>query len=152
MRKNLQWENPLRQNLLGGDFVLLSCDELMTELFHHGEGENFDRIAADSKRYLHRKAAEIVKAGVDVVLDRSFWTKAERSDVSEYYRALGIPFEWHYIDTDIGRWQANISARNRAVEAGKTSDYYVDEGLLKKLLISFEPPERNEIHIWYDSK
>lgn len=130
--------------------VTLSCDEVSADIFHHSEGENFDTIAADIKRYLHKIAARIVKAGGKVVLDWGFWTKNERREVSEYYAGLGISFEWHYISIPADEWQRNIELRNASVLAGETTDFYVDDGLMQKLLDRFEDPERDEIDVWHE--
>lgn len=35
--------------------VRLSCDEIEYDLFHHELGERYDAVAADIKRYLHKK-------------------------------------------------------------------------------------------------
>lgn len=129
--------------------VTLSCDELMTALFHHQEGERFDEMSRDAKAYLHKKAAEIAMAGPDVILDWGFWRRDERREVTEYYRARNIGIEWHYIDINDADWRRNIDGRNKKVEAGESSDYYVDEGLLKKLERLFEAPERDEMDIWH---
>ena len=130
--------------------VTLSCDEVSADIFHHSVGGNFDTIAADIKRYLHKIAARIVKAGGKVVLDWGFWTKNERREVSEYYAGLGISFEWHYISIPADEWQRNIELRNVSVLAGETTDFYVDEGLMQKLLDRFEVPERDEIDVWHE--
>ncbi len=132
--------------------VILSCDEVSADLFHHSEGERFDEIAADIKKYLHKIAARIAAAGSGVILDWGFWTHRERREVSEYYSSLKIPFEWHYIDISDEQWQHNISMRNQAVTAGETTDFYVDDGLKDKLLRSFEIPERYEIDVWHKFK
>lgn len=132
--------------------VTLSCDEISADIFHHSEGENFDAIAADIKRYLHKIAARIVKAGGKAVLDWGFWTKNERRVVSEYYDSLGISCEWHYISIPDDEWQRNIKLRNKAVLAGETTDFFVDEGLMNKLLSRFEVPERDETDVWHEFK
>ena len=130
--------------------VVLSCDEISADIFHHSEGENFDAIAADIKQYLHKIAARIVKSGGKVVLDWGFWTKDERRDASEYYAAQGISCEWHYICISDSEWQKNIELRNKAVLAGETTDFYVDDGLMNKLLSRFEVPERDAIDVWHE--
>lgn len=132
--------------------VILSCDEISADIFHHAEGERFDDIAADIKRYLHKIAARIAGTGGNVILDWGFWTRAERREVSEYYTVLGIPFEWHYIDISETEWRCNIGLRNKAVSAGKTSDFFVDDGLVTKFLSRFEIPEREEIDRWHEFK
>ncbi len=132
--------------------VILSCDEISADIFHHAEGKNFDAIAADIKRYLHKIAVRIAGTGGKVVLDWGFWTRAERSEVSEYYAGKGISFEWHYIDIPEPEWRCNISLRNRAVTAGETTDFFVDDGLMNKLLSRFEIPGRDEIDFWQEFK
>lgn len=128
--------------------VSLSCDELMYELYNHNEGENFDIIADRVKKYLHRKAAQTVKAGADVILDWGFWKREEREETAEFYKEQGIDCEWHYIEVSDGQWQKNISLRNQAVNEGATTDYYVDGGLIEKLNRLFEAPERSEMDYW----
>ncbi len=128
--------------------VILSCDEISADIFHHAEGENFDAVAADIKRYLHKIAARIAGTGGKVILDWGFWTRAERREVSEYYAARGITYEWHYIDIPESEWQFNIGLRNRAAAAGETSDFFVDDGLMAKLMSRFETPEYGEIDCW----
>ena len=59
--------------------VCLSCDEIEYDLFHHELGERYDAVAADIKRYLHKKAVEIARAGCPVILDWGFWQRAERT-------------------------------------------------------------------------
>lgn len=132
--------------------VILSCDEISADIFHHAEGERFDDVTADIKRYLHKIAARIAGTGGNVILDWGFWTRAERREVSEYYTVLGIPFEWHYIDISETEWRCNIGLRNKAVSAGKTSDFFVDDGLVTKFLSRFEIPEREEIDRWHEFK
>lgn len=128
--------------------VILSCDEVSADLFHHNEGENFDAIAADIKSYLHKIALRIAKTGGIVVLDWGFWKADERREVSEYYRKNGIVFEWHYVDISDSEWRLNIELRNNAVRSGLSNDFYVDDGLLKKLEAHFEYPDKEEMDIW----
>lgn len=132
--------------------VCLSCDEIEYDLFHHELGERYDAVAADIKRYLHKKAVEIARAGCPVILDWGFWQRAERTAASAYYRSAGIPFEWHYVEVSDSDWQRNIAARNAAVAAGETTDYAIDAGLLEKMQSLFEPPAPEEHCIQYCSK
>ena len=39
--------------------VVLSCDEIENDLFHHDLGDRRDAISADIKAYLHKKAVDI---------------------------------------------------------------------------------------------
>lgn len=128
--------------------VLLSCDELEWALFHHTLEEQYDEMMGYAAQYLHQKAVEIVRAGSDVILDWGFWTRAERQRVSAYYRDRGIPCQWHYMDLSDRDWERNIHDRNEAVAAGKTTDWFIDEGLFHKMAERFEPPSREEIDVW----
>lgn len=129
--------------------VLLSCDEIESQIFHHSLRESHDIIAVDIKKYLHKKAIDIVSVGSNVVLDWGFWTKAERIETSNYYQLNGIEYEWHYVDVTEEDWKHNISSRNEAVISGKSDDYYVDDALLNKINSLFEIPTKDEMDIWY---
>lgn len=132
--------------------VLLSCDEIESQIFHHALAEKHDEVAVDIKKYLHKKAVDIISVGSNVVLDWGFWTRAERTEVSRYYQSKGIEYEWHYVDVTDEIWARNILSRNEAVISGKSEDYYVDEGLLNKIKSSFEIPAKDEIDVWYINK
>ena len=114
--------------------VVLSCDEIENDLFHHDLGDRRDAISADIKAYLHKKAVDIARAGCNVILDWGFWSREECTDVSAYYK------------------NADIEARNAAVAAGETTDYAVDGGLLQKILTLFETPIPDEIDVWFTNR
>ncbi len=131
--------------------VILSTDEVTYELIHNEQGEFYNVFAERVNRYLRKKAAEIVKAGANVILDWGFWTRENRREISEFLTSCDVPYEWHYIDIDDALWQRNIEERNnRILEGNGGSDFFVDEGLLGKLLCMFEAPDEDEIDIWYN--
>lgn len=131
--------------------VVLSCDEIENDLFHHDLGDRRDAISADIKAYLHKKAVDIARAGCND-FRLGFWSREERTDVSAYYKNAGIDFEWHYIDISDADWAKNMEARNAAVAAGETTDYAVDSGLLQKVLTLFETPIPDEIDVWFTNR
>ena len=65
----------------------------------------------------------------------------------EFFRGMGIPFEWHYVDPPEEVWRERIEKRNLKVLAGTSDKYFVDEGLLEKCIERFEPPEQEEMDI-----
>ncbi len=133
--------------------VILSTDEVTFDLIHNEQGEFYNIFAARVNRYLRKKAAEIVKAGANVILDWGFWTENERKDMTAFFREQGIATEWVYIDISPEDWKKNISERNARIESGNGgSDFYVDEGLLKKLAGLFEEPEKETIDRWVTVK
>ena len=129
--------------------VVLSHDELMLAVFDPLLGDRHDEIAGRATEYLFGLAMQLVRAGVNVILDWGFWTREKRREAREFYESRGIPCEFHYLDTPDEVWEKNIKTRNQAVLQGKTDAYYVDEGLRRKLEAAFEIPEPQEIDVWY---
>lgn len=130
--------------------VILSKYEATYELIDNKQGEFYNVFAERVNKYLMKKAVEIVKAGCNVILDWGFWTKAERQETTKYFNQFGIDVEWHYIDIEQTRWEQLIEERNNKIQNGNGgSDFYVDEGLLNKILSKFEEPKREEMDIWY---
>lgn len=133
--------------------VILSKDEATYELIDNKQGEFYNVFAERVNKYLMKKAVEIVKAGCNVILDWGFWTKAERQETTKYFNQYGIDVEWHYVDIEQPRWEQLIEERNIKIQSGNGgSDFYVDEGLLNKLLSKFEEPTRDEINVRIETK
>lgn len=133
--------------------VILSCDELTKALFDNELGERHDEISLRIWDYFKAKSVELVNAGCTVILDWGFWTSQDRKSLTEFYRARNIPMEWHYIDVDDRTWHTNIEERNRRVLSGEGgSDYFLDEGLMAKLLSRWEEPTDDEIDVRYIPK
>ena len=130
--------------------VILSCDELTKDLFDNNLGDKHDEMALRIWAYFKKKSVELVMAGCTVILDWGFWSKADRDHFSEFFRSQNVPCQWHYIDIDDASWQKNIRERNQRILSGQGgSDYYLDEGLMEKLLSKWEAPSPEEIDIWY---
>ena len=130
--------------------VILSIDEVTFDLINNEQGDFYNILAARVNMYLRKKAVEISKAGANIILDWGFWTKDSRVEISDFLKLNNVPYEWHYIDVPDALWQKNIAERNRKIFEGKgRSDFFVDKGLLKKLLSMFEIPEKSETGIWY---
>ena len=121
--------------------VLLSIDELMLALFPEGAGEDHDIYVQRTKQYLLCLSLQILQAGRDVILDWGLWTKAQRGRLRAFYAEYGIESEIHYLHVSDEEWQRRIRKRNSEKDP---SDYYVDEGLLKKFENLFEEPEQQE--------
>lgn len=140
------YASKLKENM---NAVVFSCDELINDIFPYDLNKQHDEIASRVKLYLHKKASEVAKADTNVVLDFGFWSKKERKEVSSFYAALNIRFEWHYIDISDEDWAANIRERNRRVAEGLSKDYYIDDGLISKMNSLFEKPNKQEMSVWY---
>lgn len=133
--------------------VILSCDELTKDLFDNDLGEKHDEMASRIHRYLKKKAVELANAGCSVILDWGFWSEESRKSTAEFFRSQNIICEFHYIDIDDQTWRRNIEERNSKVLCGEGgSDYYLDDGLMAKLLSQWQEPSKDEIDIWYTLK
>lgn len=130
--------------------VILSTDEATFHLIKNTQGEFYNIFAGRVNKYLRKKAAEIVSMGCDVILDWGFWTKKERNEITDYFKSHGVEVEWHYVDIEQSRWERLIEERNNKIKEGSGgSDFYLDEGLMKKLMSKFEKPAKEEIDVWY---
>ena len=133
--------------------VILSTDEVTYDLIDNEQGERYDAFCVRVNAYLLKKAIEIVQAGADVILDWGFWRKEQRRALSEDCAAKGVTVEWHYVEIDDASWQKNIAERNRRISEGRGgSDFFVDDGLRKKLLSLWEAPTHDEINVWHSVK
>lgn len=122
-------------------------------LFDNNLGEKYDEMSKRIWKYLLGKAVDIALAGTNVILDWGFWVKKDRSFIKEFFNSKGIICQWHYINIDDASWRKNIEERNNRILSGQGgSDFYLDEGLMKKLLTRWEEPQREEIDVWYDAK
>lgn len=131
--------------------VVLSTDEATFDLINNEQGEFYNVFAKRVNLYLRKKAVEIIQAGANVILDWGFWTSKDRKEISEFFKSNNIKYEWHYIDVDDVTWHRNIDKRNKAIRSGNGgSDFYIDEGLLNKMLSLFEKPLKEEIDVWYE--
>ena len=129
--------------------ILLSVDEITLALFGRDAGENHDTYVERTEKYLFEKSIEIIKLGINIVLDWGFWTKTERDFAKDFYRLHKIDYEIHYIEISDEIWNARLKKRNSAILAEETSAYYVDDGLAQKCASIFEVPNDDEIDVVY---
>lgn len=130
--------------------IILSCDEVTSILFDNNLGENHDAMASRIWKYLLKKSVELINLNCNVILDWGFWSKKDREFIVNYYKFHNIACEWHFIDVNDETWNKNIQERNNnGLNGTNLSDYYLDEGLMKKLLSKWEKPTREEIDVWY---
>lgn len=129
--------------------VILSVDEIAFALFDGELGERHDEVTERIKKYLYKKSIDILKTGTNVILEWGFWRKSWRSEAAEFYKSNNFQYEFHYIDISDNDWKVNISERNQKVKMGEIDAYYIDDGLMQKLEMLFEKPDKSEIDVWY---
>ena len=114
--------------------VIISPDEATYELINNEQGEFYNVFSKRLNNYLTKKVGEIAKAGANVIFERGLWSKKDRENIVKYYRDNNVECELHYVYVDDDTWKQNILERNKRIEEGNGgSDFYLDEGLLKKL-------------------
>ena len=124
--------------------VILSIDDITLTLFPEGSGDMHDTYALRAEQYLLNLSMQILRAGVDVILDWGLWTRAMRDRIRQFYASHeGIKTELHYLRIGPEEWKRRIEKRN---VSGETA-YYVDEGLLDKAKALFEEPSPEEVDV-----
>ncbi|MBQ9318469.1 MAG: ATP-binding protein [Bacilli bacterium] len=133
--------------------VIISPDEATYELINNEQGEFYNVFSERLLNYLTKKVGEIAQAGANVIFERGLWSKKERQEIRKYYQSKGIDCEIHYVSVDDDTWKQNIQERNqRVLEDKGGSDFYLDEGLMKKLKEKWEEPTSVEIDVIYQVK
>ncbi|HHV32943.1 MAG: ATP-binding protein [Ruminococcaceae bacterium] len=136
--KRIQWERRA---------VVLSCDELMLDLFDDSLGEKHDEILQRTKVYLYRLAEQIIRTGSNVILDFGFWSRAERQSLKARLLQKDISCELHYVKVSRQTWQEYLKKRNENVRKGLEKAYYVDENMKRLFGEQFEEPDSDEVDV-----
>ena len=133
--------------------IIFSVDELTFYMFDNRKGENYTDLTNRAINYFKEKSIEIVDKGVNVILDIGLWSKKERKELSEFFKSKNVNLEIHYIDIDDKSWEENIIERNKRIDEGKRGfDFYISDGLRKKIKENWEEPDEKEIDVWYNFK
>lgn len=141
------YSNSIKDSL---NAVIISPDEATYELINNEQGEFYNVFSERLNRYLTKKVGEIAQAGANVIFERGLWTKKSRKEIKEYYQNKGIDCEVHYVFIDDETWKQNIAERNKRISDGNGGcDFYLDEGLLKKLESKWEEPSKDEVDVWH---
>jgi len=109
--------------------VILSCDELMLQLFDEQLGDNHKVALQSVQNYLYQVAEQIITTNTNVILDFGFWTRSERSKIKMYYANKEVETELHYIKIVPEDWLCNIDKRNKNSGKYKNKSYYIDDNM-----------------------
>lgn len=133
--------------------VIFSPDEATYDLINNEQGEFYDVFSERLIGYLKKKIVEIVRAGSNVIFERGLWTSSSRREIKEFFERNNIECEIHYVYVDDETWKLNIEERNKKVlEGNGGSDFYLDEGLLKKMESKWEEPAIGEVDYLHQVK
>lgn len=127
--------------------VVLSADEAMLALYGEVPEERFTTCLDAVRAYLLERAADLLRAGTDVILDWGFWTREDRRRTRAFFAERGYRTTLYSLEISPERRLGHIRRRNAAVRAGAAGVYPVDEGLAAKCDALYEPPEADEIDV-----
>jgi predicted kinase len=97
-------------------------------------------VHRDIERELRARLVDLVRAGADVVLDFSFWSRRTRDEYRELLRPLGVVPETVYLATERATVLQRISSR----AARDGDDYAISEELAAFYFDHFEVPTAAE--------
>jgi predicted kinase len=98
------------------------------------------QVHGDIERVLRARLEELVRAGADVVLDFSFWSRRMRDEYRELLKPFGVVPETVYLAADRATVLQRISAR----AARDGDDYAISAELAASYFDHFEVPTAAE--------
>lgn len=97
-------------------------------------------VHRDIEQVLRARLVDLVRAGADVVLDFSFWSRRMRDDYRKLLRPLGVVPETVYLATD----RATVLLRIDARAARDGDDFAISTELAAAYFDHFEVPTSAE--------
>ena len=97
-------------------------------------------VRGEIERELRARLADLVRAGSDVVLDFSFWSRRMRDEYRDYLAPFGVVPETVYLATDLSTVLQRIS--DRAAQDG--DDFKLSAELAALYFDHFEVPTADE--------
>lgn len=125
--------------------VLLSCDDLMLQVFAGCLGDKHGETERRCLLFLFGQAVQLVGMGQDVVLDSGFWTKKSRAMARVYFSDKQIETKTYYFKLPDEVRLERLQERNTRLANSPKREFIVDATLLAKLDRKFEEPLPNEI-------
>lgn len=122
-----------------GRGIRIATDEWQARLgVPHTDGEFHERL----QRALYEHALELLRAGVDVILEDGLWLPGERAEKFADARAAGALISWHVFDIPESELRRRLEKRN---SDGAAEAYPVSRAELVRALELFTPPSEAEL-------
>ena len=99
-----------------------------------------DGVRREIETALRHRLVELVSAGIDVVLDYSFWSRRMRRDYRELLRPLGVEPETIYLATPRDVVLARVAARDGAA----ANEVELSPEVAARYFDAFEAPTADE--------
>ncbi|MEV8100643.1 ATP-binding protein [Kitasatospora sp. NPDC085879] len=124
-------------------YVRLSIDEVVWRRIGQRdpgrvlEPARFDELKEEVRREQRQELIRLMRAGRDVVVDYSFWSRAARDDYKALIESHGCRWELVHLKADRSTLERCLAVRNGEAGANAVT---VDEQLLDRYLTNFEEP------------
>ncbi|MFC1416191.1 AAA family ATPase [Streptacidiphilus cavernicola] len=131
------------RGLVRRGYARLSIDEAVWERLGRRdaglvlEPEAYDRLKDEVRREQRQELVALMRAGRDVVVDYSFWSRAHRDDYKALVESHGCRWELVHLKADRATLERRVKARNDEDGANSVT---VEEQLLNRYLAAFEEP------------
>ncbi|MFH9352776.1 AAA family ATPase [Kitasatospora sp. NPDC017646] len=125
-------------------YVRLSIDEVVWQRLGRRdaglvlEEEAYDRLKEEVRREQRRELVELVRAGRDVVVDYSFWSRAARDDYKALIEGHGGRWELIHLKADRATLERRLEIRNGEEGANSVT---VNGPLFNRYLADFQAPD-----------
>ncbi|MFJ9691165.1 AAA family ATPase [Kitasatospora sp. NPDC101183] len=132
------------KGLVRRGFVRLSIDEVVWQRLGGRDAgvvlaaEEFDRLKEEVRQQQRLELVELMRAGRDVVVDYSFWSRAAREEYKTLVESHGCRWELVHLKADRETLEHRLAVRNGQEGANAVT---VDEALLHRYLAAFEEPD-----------
>jgi len=101
-----------------------------------------DRLRTPVEAIQWETAKRALTLGANVILENGFWSRKERSRYRCEAEALGARVEICYLNVELEKLWARVSARNASLPAGT---FAVSRAELEEWWALFEPPDEDEL-------
>lgn len=124
------------------DAVRFTLDEWMLRLYGLSfDDEDYVRRLPICLDLIHEIAGDVLRAGVDVVLDWNHWSREKREASAVWAHQRNADFLVHYVSADVTTAQAQLADRRGRREPG-SHDF--SAGDLAAALAHLVPPSEDE--------
>lgn len=122
-----------------GRGIRIATDEWQARL---GVGARDAEFHEDLQRVLYAHALDLLRAGVDVILEDGLWTPVERREKFRDARAAGARIVWHVFDIGEDELWRRLMQRNAEGTAGA---HPISRAELTRIVSVFVPPTDEEM-------
>ena len=114
--------------------VRLSVDDLILRMYDFCLGDKYLEAEDRALLFLYSQAEQLVKKGIDVIIDYGFWYKYQREFCEKFFCKKNIAFEFVYFDVPFEQRLKWLNERNKILKNSTKREYI----LTQQMLIDFD--------------